>query len=70
MKTSNVNRGRGRPRKRPVDEAAPVKSMVSINSIVGGQFIILKKRYESSLGFELTKSQFMKVLMSNWEKKD
>ena len=65
-----VKRGRGRPRKYPVGEVAPVKNMVAINSTVGGQFMILKKRYESSLGFELTKSQFMKVLMSSWEKKD
>tara|TARA_R110001592_G_C12732741_1_gene710066 strand:+ start:363 stop:575 length:213 start_codon:yes stop_codon:yes gene_type:complete len=70
MKTSKVKRGRGRPRKHPVDENVPVRSMVAINSTVGGQFMILKKRYESSLGFELSKSQFMKVLMSNWEKKD
>lgn len=65
-----VKRGRGRPRKHPVGEDAPVKKMISINSTVGGQFMILKKRYESSLGFELTKSQFMKVLMTSWEKKD
>ena len=67
MKTSNVNRGRGRPRKRPVEGAATTPPVLVFNIETGSRFISLKVKYEKTLGIELTKAQFLRTLMNKWE---